>query len=445
MDKKSKLVRKKTLTVVYKESIFVNMRYHVAYQLLMLLGTFIGSLVLGCSNSDGIENKAVAFLDIEEDATPLSAELDYLPLDDSEYPYAGIPRIVIETENHQEIIDRETEIPAKLQIWGENAPESEIMDLTIKGRGNSTWTYPKKPYTIKFNKKQTFLGMPKAKKWVMLANYRDRTLIRNAVALEIARRTSPNWVPRGQFADIFLNNKFIGNYYICEKIEVNQNRLNLESNGVLLEFDKHYDEEFQFRTAIGNYPTIIKNPKEPTDEQFHNIENFVNDFVESVYNQHEYNHVDINSFVDYFIVNEIAQNSEIQSPKSFFSYIDNKGNLTAGPVWDFDYETFTVSKRGLRNIYGFLFKDLISNNLFKKQILLQWENYKNTLPFIFDYIDSLSTNLKASNEQNHLLWPITYSYGLVGDENESYETAIRMLKSSLEARIKELDMLFSLL
>ena len=221
--------------------------------------------------------------------------------------------------------------------------------------------------------------MPKAKKWVMLANYRDRTLIRNAVALEIARRTSPNWVPRGQFADIFLNNKFIGNYYICEKIEVNQNRLNLESNGVLLEFDKHYDEEFQFRTAIGNYPTIIKYPKEPTDEQFHNIENFVNDFVESVYNQHEYNHVDINSFVDYFIVNEIAQNSEIQSPKSFFSYIDNKGNLTAGPVWDFDYETFTVSKRGLRNIYGF-FKDLIISSRVKLLVLSSFsKDFKSNL------------------------------------------------------------------
>lgn len=69
---------------------------------------------------------------------------EYLPLDDTEYPYAGIPRIVIETENHQAIKDRETEIPAKMQIWEEKAPESEIMNLTIRGRGNTSLGMPKK-------------------------------------------------------------------------------------------------------------------------------------------------------------------------------------------------------------------------------------------------------------------------------------------------------------
>lgn len=65
-------------------------------------------------------------------------------IDDNEYPYTGIPRIVIETENLQKVADREIEIPAKLQIWGEKEPESEIWDLTIRGRGNSTWKYPQK-------------------------------------------------------------------------------------------------------------------------------------------------------------------------------------------------------------------------------------------------------------------------------------------------------------
>ena len=75
---------------------------------------------------------------------------------DKEYPYAGIPRIVIETGNRIAIKDRETEIPAKMQIWGESSAESEILDLTIRGRGNSSWSYPKKPYTIKFEKKTIF-------------------------------------------------------------------------------------------------------------------------------------------------------------------------------------------------------------------------------------------------------------------------------------------------
>lgn len=72
---------------------------------------------------------------------------------DKEYLYAGIPRIVIETGNRIAIKDRETEIPAKMQIWGESSSESEILDLTIRGRGNTSWTeMPKNSYKIEFEK-----------------------------------------------------------------------------------------------------------------------------------------------------------------------------------------------------------------------------------------------------------------------------------------------------
>ena len=101
----------------------------------------------------------------------------------------------------------------------------------------------------------------------MLANYRDRTLIRNAVAFEIARQTSQKWVPQGKFADVYLNRKFIGNYYICEKIEVKEKRLNLKENSFLIEFDKYYDGEFKFRTEINDLPVIIKYPKEPDESE----------------------------------------------------------------------------------------------------------------------------------------------------------------------------------
>ena len=276
------------------------MRYHFAKKLPLFLSLAIGSLFLGCSNSEwtDLTNKDES---IAEGENPIITQQDtqdveetknedisesssvqqtvnqsssskitaYLPIDDTEYPYAGIPRIVIETRNRQEIEDRETEIPAKLQIWGEKAPISEIMDLTIRGRGNESWSHPKKPYAIKFDKNQTILGMPEAKKWVMLANYRDRTLIRNAVALELARKTSLTWTPQGKFVDVFLNKKFIGNYYICEKIEVKKNRLELNDDSYLLEFDTYYDEEYKFRTEQNNLPVNIKYPPNPDSSMHH--------------------------------------------------------------------------------------------------------------------------------------------------------------------------------
>ena len=101
---------------------------------------------------------------------------------DKEYPYANIPRIVIYTENKQKIKDRETEIPAKLQIWGKKEAESEILDLTIRGRGNLSWGTPNKSYKIKFAKKQSILGMPKDKDWALITNYVDKSLMRNYIA-----------------------------------------------------------------------------------------------------------------------------------------------------------------------------------------------------------------------------------------------------------------------
>lgn len=81
--------------------------------------------------------------------------------------------------------------------------------------------------------------MPRAKKWVLLANYRDRTLIRNSVAFELARKTSLVWTPEGRYAEVFLNRKFMGCYYVCEKIEIKKNRLELGDGAFLLEFDKN--------------------------------------------------------------------------------------------------------------------------------------------------------------------------------------------------------------
>ena len=112
--------------------------------------------------------------------------------DDKEYPYAGIPRVVIETEYRQAINDRETEIPAKLQIWGENESESEIMDLTIRGRGYSSWDMKKKGYKIKFQKKQRMFGLSRDKEWNLIANYADKSLLRNYITYKLQNHT-PGW------------------------------------------------------------------------------------------------------------------------------------------------------------------------------------------------------------------------------------------------------------
>ena len=366
------------------------------------------------------------------------------PLDDSKYPYTGIPRIVIETDNRKPIEDRDTEIPAKLQVWGECGAESEVMELTIKGRGNSTWGYPKKPYTIKFNEKQAFLGMPEAKKWVMLANYRDRTLIRNAVAFELAKRTSLAWTPSGKHVDVFLNGSFLGNYYICEKVEVKKNRLELDENGYLLEFDPNIDEGRSFTTKYNELAVNIKYPKDLDSSRFNYIRNHI-DTVEYVLQQvHDslyLDYVNPESVADYFIVYALTTNIELCRPKSAFVYMDHTGLLNAGPVWDFDYSTFKVVLPVTVNSEAPFLMNFFRKPSFLKVLGERWAAGKERFVAMESFIDSLSNYISASDEQNAKIWPIEIAEDFVGDENKSFPEAIEMMKASFRAKIQELDSL----
>lgn len=380
--------------------------------------------------------------------TPASSSYikEYLPLDDTEYPYAGIPRIVIETENHRQILDRETEIPAKLQIYGKIAPESEIIDLTIRGRGNSTWFYPKKPYLIKLNTKKSLFGMAPAKKWVLLANYIDRTLMRNAVSLEIARKTELEWTPRGVYVDVYLNKKFLGNYYLCEKIEVKKNRLNLSENSFLLEFDSYYDEKYKFRTPYGNFPVNIKYPENPSNEQISYIKNYIDSLEYNLYKEEASkfaDYIDIKSLIDFFIVYEISMNEELQYPKSIYTYKEDNEKLKFGPVWDFDWVTFTSKKKDFRNRYNFWFKKFSYRNSFNRELQKEWNLHKQDILKISSYIDSLADYTRLSNEQNIKKWPITAEKDFTGENDKDFNTAISMFKEAFINRINELDVLIN--
>jgi len=369
-------------------------------------------------------------------------------LDASMFPYAGIPRIVIETENHLEIKDRETEIPAKLQIWGEKDPESEVMNLTIRGRGNSTWKYPKQPYAIKFNKKQTFLGMPQAKKWVMLANYRDRTLIRNAVAFEIARQTNQEWVPQGRFVDVFLNKKPIGNYFVTEKIEINKNRLSLGKNSFLLEADARFDGDHKFKTTYKKLPINIKYPSAPSEQQIDYIAAYLDSAENALYQNKDdsfHKFIDIASFADFWIIHELAQNKEPYHPFSVHFYKRENEQIKAGPIWDFDWQTFSDYHKGLIIQYSVWNDAFLWKKEYRELVKQRWAIYKSNFEDIIHYIDSLAEYTKPSNEFNHQLWPIQITEGFAGDEQMSFEESILQMKHTYKERIVELDSIFNTL
>ncbi len=386
--------------------------------------------------------------------------------------YSNLPVVYIKTKGSVGITSKENWVGESTMTITNTLDEEFDMtyeNMNIRGRGNSTWNYPKKPYAIKLDKKAKLLGMPEHKRWVLLANWMDRTCMRNTVAFEIARRTKDlDWTPRGQFVEVVLNGKFLGNYYLCEQIKVDEERVNIAemksgdiagdalTGGYILELDTYFDEVNKFRTNHGTYagvtglPIMIKEPDEDVlvSQQFSYIKDYVCNLEELLYrpdistNSAYKDYLDINSFIDWWFVYELTCNAEPKHPKSSYMYKDKLGKLKAGPVWDFDWGTFVPAINSFCIKSSIWYGRLFSSPDFVAAVKTKWAESKadfdDILNFIDDTTEQISKSAKADGEQ----WPINPSYtgGYInGDETLSFEQAAKRLKNAYQQRLAWLD------
>ena len=140
----------------------------------------------------------------------------------------GLPVVELTTADSSDITSKtEWQRGARIRITLPDGKTDLDTTMSIRGRGNSTWRFPKKPYYIKLDNKAAVLDMPADRRWVLLAEWMDRTLMRNGVALEIGRRTCSRWVPRGRHVNLVVNGRHKGVYFLCEKIRISRNRLDI--------------------------------------------------------------------------------------------------------------------------------------------------------------------------------------------------------------------------
>lgn len=199
----------------------------------------------------------------------------------------GLPAIYLST-NGKPIVSKEDYIVGDIRItsdFGRNVVYQGVTE--VKGRGNSTWGMPKKPYRIKLDKKAGLLGMPEDKSWALMANYGDQSLLRNDVAFEVSRRLELGYTPRQQYVEFFLNGEYMGNYTLTEHIKEGKDRVAIDEDngGFILEEDGYaYSEPVHFITPK-NMPITVKFPDEDdiTPEQFDYIKNYVTSFENSLY------------------------------------------------------------------------------------------------------------------------------------------------------------------
>lgn len=249
-------------------------------------------------------------------------------------------------------------------------------------RGNVTQQMPKKAFAVKLDKKSGVLDMPAHKRWVLLANWKDRTLLRNEVAFGLAEvfqntfNDGMAWNPSGQHVELVYNGVHVGNYYLCEQIKIDGNRLDINdpydkddavgdpaSYGYLLENDDAIEEDNSsnlMSTGTGdcwfytkNYiPFIFKDDLDSDGSSSSTLRTYAQDFVRGVEEELYKNttagysaafaKMNLASFVDYWLVQELMLNSETSQPKSCYMNINN-GIISAGPLWDFDWNTLPVS------------------------------------------------------------------------------------------------------
>ena len=326
--------------------------------------------------------------------------------------------------------------------------------MNIRGRGNSTWSYSKKPYNIKLNTKKSILGMPKHKRWCLLANYIDRTLMRNAVAFELAKMTSMDWTPNGRFVELVLNGQPAGNYYLCEAIRIDKNRVNINemspndisgdaiTGGYILELDSYYDAEWKFKTTYYRMPVNVKQPddNEMNSQQHSYIKNYYNAAEKELYNgslEGFAKYVDLNSLIDWYLLNEAIYNPELKHPKSSYMYKDKNGKLFMGPAWDHDWETFTPHS-SLRNADTMWFAALFKIPEFKQMVKERWNKLKGPFTGVASFIEETRKEIRTSWEYNYTIWP-TISNSVNGDISLGYDAAVNRLKNSFLDRVRSLN------
>lgn len=353
----------------------------------------------------------------------------------------NVPMITITTTDYvEEIPDKENYMSATFTMRGYDIYDDVSCAVSIRGRGNSTWSYPKKPYRLKFPTKISIGGLPAAKSYVLLADYLDHSHMRNAVALKIAQLLGMPYTNDAVPVNVTLNGEYRGAYVLTQKIGMTTASVDLdEMTSVLFEMDVNYDEDFKFISDIYNLPVQIKDP-EMTDSTFAYWQADFNAMVNAVASDTadwaEY--IDINSLVDYMIVYNLVGNHEINWPKSTYLYKSVGGKYRLGPVWDFDWafgHDQSTDQSLLMNWEGHLLfspflKEIVTDERFLELYRQRWEMFKtDKSDELWSYIDEYAEMIEPAIASDMTVWHTT----------ESFNHYVGGLKKYLNARISFID------
>lgn len=387
-----------------------------------------------------------------------------------------IPVIHINTENKVPVTSNSQTVMAEFSLDGRNTGYPDIKNAVIKirGRGHSTWKLDKKPYQIKFEEKTSVMGMKEAKRYILLANYSDKTLMRNHIAFTMAEKLNHLiFVPHTKPVDVYLNGTYIGVYGLGEKIEVRKGRIEMEmgdefsaDTGYLLEVGGFDDEDdgYVFNTDCLK-DIVVKTPEYEVinREQEQYIEDYVKKAEQAVKNLSGYEeYIDIPSLIDWFILHELTYNLDCCFNRSCYLVKPAGGKLKMGPPWDFDvafgnYIYDNPNYDGWASVgssdSGSYIKVtwmnyLLADSRFNARLKQRWAEKKEELvSTAMAEIESTKERIYKSQMDNFKVWDIWNIRAGYGSDAatalRSYEEQVEYLKNFIRNRKQWMDQAIS--
>lgn len=397
------------------------------------------------------------------------------------YRPTNLPLVSIHVANAAEPYDKEHDLACSITLIPSDAQDTlKTKAGTVRLRGNASMGFPKKPYRIKFEKKHHVFGSPaSAKKWTLINNYGDKTLMRNILAFDMSKRMEMEYTPFIQPVDVLVNGEYKGCYQLCDQVEVNKNRVEIEemdetctsgdalTGGYFIEVDAYATgEDVYFYSNKGN-PVTIKSPdsdiilesqKSYIRSQFNLMESSL--YASNFSSENGYRkRLDLDSFLRHFLIGEFSGNTDTYWSVNMYK---RRGNplFYVGPVWDFDlaYDNdnrthpintmmdYIYASKGscAGNMREFVNRIIKFDSGARTQLEELWADARiyhgvdeTTL---LELVDELAEELDASQKLNFLRWPILNQYVHQNWQAAgSYKGEVEVVRKYIKERIAWMD------
>lgn len=402
------------------------------------------------------------------------------------YQVTNLPTVSIHTYAGYDPRDKVTEMPSNITITYDGGTRIQEYPITARGRGNASWGFPKKPWRIKFAdgkshhmlKGSSMESPAKAKKWTLINNYGDKTLMRNCLAFEVSKRLGAPYTPWCQPVDVIMNGEYKGCYQLCDQVSVDKNRVPVTemetwdneepevTGGYLIEIDAYASQESSWFTSNRGNPVTIKHPgdEDITTQQHNYIKGYFNLMESSVFASNYTDpengfrkYLDIESFMKHFLIGEFSGNMDTYW--SVYMYKEREENqFHVSPCWDFDLafdndqRNYPVNGRSnwaynggsaAGNMKSFVSR-LLGDNEADKLLNQLWRDNRKEGSLdektLVAYVDSMAQEMEASANLNFIRWPILNSrvhqnVSALG----SFEAEVDVLRNYIPTRLAWID------